>query len=176
MMRRYHRWISFPLIVFLLIVTATGLDLQVVELAAETGGKQEAALVRTAPDRQAILAAVDRSLAIAEARHGDFPLQKIELSFTPKGYQAKLSTNRRIGPSVTVASGEEEPVYVARPARTLRTVFVLLHSGKYLGVAGLTVILLAGIVLLALSVTGLVVYLDMYARRRKAGKGGFFWK
>ncbi|WP_281270619.1 hypothetical protein [Aurantiacibacter xanthus] len=37
LMRRYHRWFSFPLILFIFAVTTTGIYLQVAELIAESG-------------------------------------------------------------------------------------------------------------------------------------------
>ena len=43
------------------------------------------------------------------------------------------------------------------------------------GGIGLVLVMLSGIILLILSVTGLVVYYDMWTRRRKAGKKGLFW-
>jgi hypothetical protein len=36
--------------------------------------------------------------------------------------------------------------------------------------------MLAGISLMVLSVTGLWVYIEMWRRRRKADKHGFFWR
>jgi hypothetical protein len=41
---------------------------------------------------------------------------------------------------------------------------------------GLVVVMLASIALMVLCVTGLWVYIDMYRRRRKAGKNGLFWQ
>lgn len=175
-MRRYHRWISFPLIIFLLAVIGTGLYLQAVEIMHEAESGEQEPLARTAPDRAEIVAAVDRALEIAERDKADFPLQKVEISFTDDSYEAKALTNRRIGPSVTVDGATGETTYVERPPRTIRTIFILLHSGKYYGMTGLVIIMLASIVLMVLCITGLWVYIDMYRRRLKAGKKDLFWK
>jgi uncharacterized iron-regulated membrane protein len=176
LMRRYHRWASFPLIAFLLAVIGTGLYLQAVEIINETQVGEPKALARTAPERAEIVSAVDRALNIAERDHPGFPLQKIEISFEADGHTAKVLTNRRIGPSITVDGTSGQASYVERPPRTIRTVFVLLHSGKYYGLTGLIVIMVASIVLMILCVTGLWVYIDMYRRRRAARKKGLFWK
>lgn len=176
LMRRYHRWVSFPLIVFLLAVIGTGLYLQAVEIMNEAQTGEAKALVRTAPERAKIVAAVDHALAVAERDRSGFPLQKFEISFDGISYQAKALTNQRTGPSISVDGASGEVRYVERPARTIRTMFVLLHSGKYYGLAGLIVTMIASIVLMILCVTGLWVYIDMYRRRLMAKKQGLFWK
>lgn len=175
LMRRYHRWFSFPLIVFVIAVTVTGIYLQAVELIAE-GGPEPAPLERTAPDASEIAASIEQAMAIAAQEKVDFPVQKVEVSYRGESPQIVVSTNRRIGPSVTVDMASEEATYVERPPRNLRTIFILLHSGKYFGAFGLWVIMLAGLALLVLSVTGIYVYYDMWRRRRKAKKKGLFWK
>lgn len=174
--RRYHRWTSFPLIVFLVAVIGTGLYLQAVEILHQAENADPQPLVRTAPDRAAILAAVDQALAASERDRPDFPLQKLEISFEDGDYTARALTHRRIGPSVTIAGASGQTTYVERPPRSLRTIFILLHSGKFFGMTGLVIVMLASMVLMFLTVTGLLVYLDMYRRRIKAGKTGLFWK
>jgi uncharacterized iron-regulated membrane protein len=177
LMRRYHRWFSFPLILFVLAVTITGVYLQAVEIIAEAGKPEATPAQRTAPgDPAEITAALEQALTYTEQARPGFPIQKIELSWRGGVAQAVVSTNQRIGPSVTVDLGSNEATYVERPPRTLRTIFILLHSGKYYGQGGLVLIMLAGISLMVLSVTGLWVYVDMWRRRRKANKRGFFWR
>lgn len=175
-MRQYHRWVSFPLIAFLIAVVGTGLYLQAVEIINEAGSQKVQSLTRTVPDRAAVVASLDRALQIVEREKADFPVQKVEISFDGQTYQAKALTNHRIGPSVIVDGATGKATYVERPPRNLRTIFVLLHSGKYYGMIGLVVVMLASIVLMVLCVTGLWVYIDMYRRRGKAGKNGLFWQ
>lgn len=176
MMRRYHRWISFPLILFLIMVTVTGLYLQVVETAGAAGGPSGASPRRSLPAREALLADIGRALDAAEQARPGFPAQKLEIGYGEKGAELKIATSQRIGPSVTVDLASGNAVYTERPPRNLRTVFVLLHSGKFFGIPGLVIILLAGLILLALSVTGLVLYLQMYLRRRVIGRPEPFWR
>lgn len=177
LMRRYHRWFSFPLILFVLAVTITGVYLQAVEIIAEASKPEAMPAQRTAPgDPAEIAAALEKALTFTEQAQPGFPVQKIELSWRGEVAQAVVSTNQRIGPSVTVDLASNEATYVAKPPRTLRTIFILLHSGKYYGLAGLALIMLAGISLMVLSVTGLWVYVEMWRRRRKADKHGFFWR
>jgi uncharacterized iron-regulated membrane protein len=176
LMRRFHRWFGFPLIVFLIAVTVTGIYLQAAEIIAADGSSDQPRLERSAPDDAAIQTDVAQALAIARQARPDFPVQKVEVSYRGDAREAVVSTNQRIGPTVTVDLVSGTASYVERPPRNLRTVFILLHSGKYFGMAGLVIIMLAGVVLLVLSFTGIWVYADMWNRRRKAGRTAWFWK
>lgn len=176
LMRRYHRWVSFPLIIFLIIVTGTGIYLQAVEMLAHDSGSADRVLERSAPQSTDVASAVEQGIETALATQPDFPIQKVEISYRGESPQVVVATNQRIGPSVTVNMETGDATYVERPPRTVRTIFVLLHSGKYYGMTGLVVIMLAGLILMVLSFTGLWVYIDMYRRRAKANKKGFFWK
>ncbi|MFT4197220.1 MAG: PepSY-associated TM helix domain-containing protein, partial [Pseudoxanthomonas sp.] len=51
-----------------------------------------------------------------------------------------------------------------------------LHRGAFASWPGVIIVLLTGIALVALSVTGLTVYLDMFKRRRGSGRKGLFWR
>jgi uncharacterized iron-regulated membrane protein len=175
MNRKIHRWTSFPLILFVFAVTITGIYLQWVEIVAATSSSSQAPLERTAPDSGEVSAAVTRAMQAAEEAQPGFPLQKIEISFRGDAPTTILSTNQRIGPSVTVDGLTGDTTYVERPPRNLRTIFILLHSGKFFGMTGLLLIMAASLVLLVLSVTGLLVYIDMYRRRNRVGKSNPFW-
>ncbi|RVU05909.1 hypothetical protein EOE18_08070 [Novosphingobium umbonatum] len=50
------------------------------------------------------------------------------------------------------------------------------HSGYLLGVPARVMTLLSGLALLYLTVSGVVIYFDMWRRRRDTGRAGFFWK
>ena len=50
-----------------------------------------------------------------------------------------------------------------------------IHRGDFFGMTGRWFSLLTGLSLLFLSVSGAVMYLDMWRRRRKAGRSGLFW-
>jgi len=49
------------------------------------------------------------------------------------------------------------------------------HSGKVFGLTGRAMNLLAGFALLFLSVLGIVMYIDLWRKRRLSGRGAFFW-
>lgn len=176
MMRLIHRWISFPLIIFLLAVTITGIYLQWKELEAEMQPHSEvAAPTATFPSDEAVLEQVATALQQAREQDASFPVQKLEYVHKGDRQTVTIATTQRIGPSIKINLNTGEIVQEARPKRTLRTYFILLHSGKYFGVWGVIIIMIAGLILLVLSITGFIVYLDMYRRRLKQGRKKLFW-
>ena len=50
------------------------------------------------------------------------------------------------------------------------------HSGYLFGLPARVLDLLAGLALVFLSVSGLIMYFEMYRRRVRAGRKGAFWK
>lgn len=50
------------------------------------------------------------------------------------------------------------------------------HSGFLFGLPARMISLLAGLALIYLSISGIVMYFEMWAKRRKAGRLAFFWK
>jgi len=50
------------------------------------------------------------------------------------------------------------------------------HSGYLLGVSARVMTLLSGLALLYLTVSGAVIYFDMWRRRKETGRSAFFWK
>jgi uncharacterized iron-regulated membrane protein len=49
------------------------------------------------------------------------------------------------------------------------------HSGALLGLTARWMDLLAGLSLIYLSVSGLIMYLELWNKRRRSGRGSFFW-
>ncbi|MFK8018171.1 MAG: PepSY-associated TM helix domain-containing protein [Pseudomonadales bacterium] len=175
MMRKIHRWVSFPLIVFLLAVTVTGIYLQGEEIIAKAKPAREVPTVSSLPTDQELKRYLQEALVAARQKNPDFPAEKIEFAFIGNKAIAKFSTRLRFGPGLEVDLQTGDVTEQARPKRSLHTLFILLHTGKYYGMTGLIVIMLAGLVLLVLSVTGFFVYLDMYRRRSHSGKKNLFW-
>jgi uncharacterized iron-regulated membrane protein len=176
MNRSLHRWISAPIAVIMAFVAFTGVVLSFQELGPREGPRPGAAAKATLPDDAALGAMVAKAAGAARAADPNLPAQKVELSFNKRGSSAKFSGPERMGPSVTVDLKTLEAKVTPRPKPNAHVIFVRLHSGSYFGPAGLVVVLIAGLALLVLSYTGLVVYIDMFLRRRANGKSGFFWK
>ena len=50
------------------------------------------------------------------------------------------------------------------------------HRGDYFGLTGRATSTVAGLAMIYLSISGIIMYLQMWRKRRKAGKASFFWK
>jgi uncharacterized iron-regulated membrane protein len=176
MMRQIHRWVSFPLILFLFVVTATGVVLQVEELGG-IGGQAPARPTASALPGDAELAAmVQLAAARARAAQAGFPAQTLTLDFSRGGQKARFAVSPRGGPSIEVDLKSGDTKVQAAPPTSLHGLMIQLHTGRTLGAFGLIVIALCSVVFLVLTVTGFIVYLQMWQRRRGLGAGGMFWK
>jgi uncharacterized iron-regulated membrane protein len=174
-MRKYHRWLSFPLIAFLFLVSATGLVLQFQEASEILEGEQAVPTASALPADAEVVAQLQRALVSARTLKADFPAQRIELDYSRGGAKARLGVSPRGGPVISVDLLGGEAKFDAAPKANLHGTMIQLHTGKMFGPLGLIAIALVSIVFLVLTITGFFVYLDMWKRRRAAGKSGLFW-
>jgi uncharacterized iron-regulated membrane protein len=176
MMRQIHRWVSFPLILFLFLVTATGLVLQFQEMGELVEERPTPPTTSALPADAELLAQVQKALTAARAAKADFPAQRLDLDFSRGDAKARFGVSPRGGPSIDVNLKSGEAKVEMAPKPNLHVQMIMLHTGKALGSFGLIVIGLSSIVFLILTVTGFIVYLNMWKRRRGAGKNSVFWK
>jgi uncharacterized iron-regulated membrane protein len=177
--RKIHRWLSVIAALFLLVVASTGVLLQVQKLTGgdeeherEHGERSSAFTTARAPaDYDAMLA---RTLAAVRARAPDAAVASIELRLAGDEPQGVVTMPGEPGRQIIVD---------ARDGRVVRdephegdSLLLRIHSGEIFGEPGVVLGILWGLALVTLSITGLAVYLGMYAKRRKAqGKGRVFW-
>ena len=173
-MRQIHRWISLVAALFLLIVATTGVILQVQRPTGEDEDHD-----RDAPKALAIPAGnyapmFAKTLEVAREREPKRPIASIELQLAgdkPKGVVTfpgepgrQISVDPRGG---RVLKDEEHEA---------ESLILRIHSGEILGEPGVVLGVFWGSALVLLSITGFIVYLELYRRRRKAsGKNGLFW-
>ena len=176
-MRKIHRWVSVFAAIFLFVVAATGVILQVQKLTGdekEESEKSFTGIVTTSTANDAFAAMLARTLDAARVAAPKEPIASVELRLsgdTPEGVVTMPGDpGRRIivnAQSGTVTSDE---------AYERESFFLRIHSGEILGEPGVVMGILWGLGLVILSVTGLIVYLNMYAKRRAArDKGQVFW-
>ena len=179
-MRKYHRWVSLMAALFLVVVAATGVILQVQKLtgneadAAEHSGKNSEAELTTAIPSPAYAALLTRTMDAARARSPNSPIASVSL---------KAEGDEVQGVVVLTGDPPRQLTIDARSGRLIKdetrdpdSLILRIHSGAILGKPGVVLGVLWGSALVILSLTGAWVYLDMYRRRRKAsGKGGLFW-
>jgi uncharacterized iron-regulated membrane protein len=176
MMRQIHRWISFPLILFLFLVTATGVVLQYQELEELGEPERPKPTASALPDDAVLLAQVQKALAAARAAKANFPAQRLDLDFSGGDAKARFGVAPRGGPSIEVNLKSGEAKVEMQPKPNLHVQMIQLHTGKMFGPVGLVIMGLVSLIFLVLTVTGFLVYFNMWRRRNGAGKGGLFWK
>lgn len=171
--RSLHRWISLPIAIFLLWIAATGVILQVQELAGHDephqGGHHAAA-----PADADVAAAVAKGLAAARALDPQFRARTVQVDLGGPSLHVMLGARARGGDQIDYDAAAGTATRVVQKMN-LHGLIMHLHSGEAIGPIGAVIGLLCGTGLLVLSITGAVVYIDMYRRRAKAGKGGLFW-
>lgn len=180
-MRQYHRWVSILAAVFLLVVSATGVILQVQKLtgtdadAGEHGDKDkgEAALTTAMPSPD-YAALISRTVDAARTRVPNTPIASVTLKGEGDEVQGIVALPGDPPRQLTIDARSGRVLSDVR--RDPESLILRIHSGAILGEPGVVLGVLWGLALVILSVTGGWVYLSMYRRRRKAsGKGGLFW-
>ncbi|MEZ5742832.1 MAG: PepSY domain-containing protein [Sphingomonadaceae bacterium] len=177
MFRQLHRWTSLPLILFLLLVTATGVLLQFEELE-HLGGEERGAPPETTamPADAAIAAQLSNALAKAREAEPEFRPTRIELGIVEGRQTTRLAAQPRGGPFVEVDHASGKVRAEMNPEMPLHVILIRLHTGSLFGGFGIVVILLSSLVLLFLAVSGAVLYWQMWTNRKSRGMPKLFWK
>jgi uncharacterized iron-regulated membrane protein len=178
--RKWHRWIGFAAVPFLLYAAVTGIITGATESLSEDEEAREKARERISTVKVPVQPAtwsepIANSLASATERANGAPIDKIAVDFKADpptvtvylgkpsgGEDKKLVFDARSGAFLSEERYEDKP-FLTR-----------LHSGEAFGDWGLVLGIGWGTALVVLIVTGLVIYLAM----RKPGRTGLrrvFW-
>ena len=180
-MRQYHRWVSVLAAVFLLVVSATGVILQVQKLggndadAPEQDDKNRVEDgLTTAMPSPVYAALIARTLETARARAPNSPITSVSLKGEAGGIHGEVILPGDPPRQLTIEARSGRLIGDVRHEKD--SLILRIHSGAILGEPGVVLGVLWGSALVILSITGGWVYLAMYRRRLKAsGKGGLFW-
>ena len=181
--RKIHRWLSVVGIVFFLSVSATGIWLQIEAIFGEDEAAREAMAEITSP---ASLAAplpanavtMDRARAIILARYGNRPVASVDwvIKAPVPAYVFHLDGPEPVKVSVDVATAS-----IIKSEPDGEDWVVRLHTGEILGDGGKFLGLAWGLALIAMSITGIILYLKMLRARRTGSAGKlrgwrrYFW-
>lgn len=181
--RKIHRWLSIIAIVFFLSVSITGVVLQYQAIFGEEEIAHEAmaavqSRVTTAQPFMIDTAAFGKARSAVAARYGNVPVASVD-------WQIKGAT-----PAFTFHLDGAEPIKVSVAISTGTIISAQpdgedwikrLHTGEIIGDGGKVLGLLWGLALVAMSVTGFIVYLKMVKARQTGSKGKasgwrrYFW-
>lgn len=180
--RKFHRWMSLIGIIFFLSVATTGVWLQGTAIFGDKEAEHEALAALTSPVSLAKPLAVnntaiDRARAAVLARFGNRPVASVDwiIKALVPAYVFHLDGTDPVKVTVDAATGavikseSDEESWVTR----LHTGEILGDGGKFLGLAW-------GLALIAMSVTGIILYFQMLSKRRGAagqvrGWRRYFW-
>ena len=180
--RKFHRWMSLIGIIFFLSVALTGVWMQGEAIFGEKEAEHEQRAALTSPMSLAGPVAVDAALLerareTVLARFGNRPVASIDwiikspvpaFVFHLEGSEP-LQVTVAAATAAIVKSETDEEDWVMR----LHTGEILGDGGKFLGLAW-------GLALVAMSVTGIILYFQMLSKRRGAagqvrGWRRYFW-
>ena len=181
--RQFHRWLGIGAAVLFLLVSVTGVALQYQQIFGSEEAEKEAAASIVSPLTLAKptgldAAALDRGRAMLLARYGNRPISSIEWQIkapTP-AFVFHLDGDNPRKVAVGVANGavlSDEP--------DGEDWLIRLHSGEIIGDGGKVLGLLWGLGLVAMTLTGVWVYIKMYRARQKGsasqltGWRRYFW-
>jgi uncharacterized iron-regulated membrane protein len=186
--RRFHRSVALVASLFLMVIATTGtiLSISSVGVLLQNGDRQTIYADLSSPLSNAELPAMlHATLTAFRSAHGDAPVKRLRLRYfagMPQGVvvfgegeaeQAVYDTHsaREVGFS--------EPNYPP-PGQTfgwqVDETAKEIHRGDYFGLTGRAMSLLSGFALLYISVSGAVMYFELWRRRRQGGRKALFWK
>jgi uncharacterized iron-regulated membrane protein len=174
--RQFHRWVGTVVAIFLVIIAASGVTLQIeMMLTQGGGGSPGAGAPATYTDAQ-LLDMVRTTLAAAHRADPSSPPMQVQLELGPHPVGTvtlMAATPQRHGFNAltgqVVGGGDEG-------GRSLHLFLLRLHRGDLIGKPGLWLSIGCGTGLFVLCLTGAWVYIDLLRRRWGRGLAGFFWK
>ena len=173
-MRQIHRWISLVAALFLLVVATTGVILQVQRLTGEDEDHDRDAPKALAISAEAYAPMFAKTIEVARGREPKRPIASIELQLAGDEPKGVVTFPGDPGRQITVDPRDGK--VLKDEAHEAESLILRIHSGEILGEPGVVLGVFWGSALVVLSITGFIVYLELYRRRRKAsGKSGLFW-
>jgi uncharacterized iron-regulated membrane protein len=178
--RKWHRWVGFAATPFLLFAAITGVFAGAVEIFSEDEEAREKARERVSEvkipaSNESWSDPIAKAFSSATKRAEGAPIDRVTLDFKTEpptviiylgkptgGEDKKLVFNAVTGEFV------REEQYIDKPF------LVRLHSGEAFGDWGQVLGLMWGLSLIAIIVSGIVIYLNMRRSGRK-GLGRLFW-
>lgn len=198
-MRKWHRWISTAAMVLLAWVACTGVLLAIdsmyppAGLGGAPGAAESAASAPTDIAQPLDNAAIERwlinatesvvpasaqpdSIDVQLRMQGDQPIARVTLGNNATPVSVNAQDGSLIATPVAPAA-EPTPWYNDAATRVRIHDFLQdLHRGTIIGLSGQVLDIFTGLSFVFLSISGAVMYFQLYLRRRKSGNKQWFWK
>ncbi len=180
--RKFHRWMSLIGIVFFLSVAATGVWMQGEAIFGEKEAEHEAMAALSSPVSLAKAVPIDglsldRARRSVLARFGNRPVAAIDWMIKAPVPAFVFHLDGSEPMKVTVAASS---AMIIKSESAEEDWVMRLHTGEILGDGGKFLGLAWGVALVAMSVTGIILYFQMLSKRRGAagqvrGWRRYFW-
>ena len=181
--RKIHRWLSVIGIVFFLSVASTGIWLQIEAIFGEDEAAREAMAEIVSPASLSAplpsnVVSLDKARTAVLARYGNRPVASVDwvIKAPVPAYVFHLDGAEPIKVTVSTATAA---IITSQPDG--EDWVMRLHTGEIIGDGGKFLGLAWGLALIAMSITGIMLYLQML-RGRRAGSAGkargwrkYFW-
>ena len=181
--RKIHRWLSVFGIVFFLSVAATGIWLQIEAIFGEAEASREAMAEIVSPASLSAplpqnAASLDKARTVILLRYGNRPVASVDwiIKAPVQTYVFHLDGAEPVKVSVNAATAVIVSAEPDGEGWVMR-----LHTGEILGDGGKFLGLAWGLALIAMSITGIILYLKMLRARRTGSTGKvrgwrrYFW-
>ncbi len=181
--RKIHRWLSVIGLVFFLSVAATGIWLQIEAIFGEDEAARETMATLTSPAKLSAPlpsneASLDKARSVILARYGNRPIASIDwlIKAPVPAYVFHLDGAEPIKVTISTATSA-----IIKSEPNGEDWVVRLHTGEILGDGGKFLGLAWGLALIAMSITGIILYLKMLKARRTGSAGKlrgwrrYFW-
>ena len=199
MWRRIHRYVSLFAALFLAYIAVTGMLLSADDIVVRSSAGYPASLLR--PGLPAAVGPPPAAAHLPALALNNLPTEFARISAAA----AKAAPNREQF-SIKLTAGQDAQVitagahpalYTFNPATAAWTnpatagipspspyvgslhwhqILKRLHRGDIIGLGGRWVMVISDLCLLFLATSGIVMYFQMLARRRRIGAHGWFWK
>lgn len=191
MMRKLHRWISAAAMIFIAYVAITGTVVAVNELINPAsfgqGGGQGPAPEKIVgpqeplPPKAEVEAMMLRALEIARRAEPNTPLTKAVVALRIKDGVPVAKVTFGTGPKAAVVTIDAQSGEILRRGEDdhgagFNGLLQQIHSGALYGKVGMVLVILTGLCMTFLSISGIVMYFDLLGRRRKLDKRQLFWR
>lgn len=178
--RKWHRWIAFAAAPFLLFAAITGVIAGIAEMVSDDEEAREKAREQESPAKLPLTneiwsEAIGRALVGAAEKAKGAPVDRVTLDYKtdPPSVTVYLGKpgggeDRKLIFNASTGAFLREEAYIDKPF------LVRLHSGEALGDWGQALGVGWGLALIAITITGAVIYFAM-RRPGRTGFGRVFW-
>jgi hypothetical protein len=173
--RKWHGWGGAILSLFILVVAVTGILLNHKDMFFHgEATKKPRGMLTSTTNLAALPISFDKALAVARDHYGDVPLEKIELKDERGWLHYKVARGEGEEIRIDAQTGEATHKYGAKleagGMTTLNWPKIIddLHTGKLFGTAGKLLVDVTSGVIIALTLTGLYLWVVPILRKRQS--------